>query len=395
MADDPYIIKDLETLDAMRNEPYAHYMMISDVEIWGLWEPFAFDGELDGRGYTISGLEVDKTDGSMPCGLFSVLRGHVHDLNIRTGRTHVRASSSQYSGVLAGQALGTARAYKVLVEGKIDHGGDRGGGLIGYLSTEAYIYQCVCLVEILGGASSRIYSVSGFIDTIGWGRSAGVHSSAISGRSAAPSTSLRLVDLNVSQLADSANYPPEFDFEQGSWEITGEGLPRVREQPVPVIEPGGGETPPGQASKVSGVVQIDGTPAERTVRAFGYNPTTHAIDDNTVSQSKSLGHATSDPNTGEYTIDLLGGYDREIFVVAFDDYGDDFTPDRSLSVGDRIHPTTPNGYVWECTGAGTLPSEEPTWVVDTETAHLYGTASMITRPFYRPMVHGPVAPEAG
>jgi hypothetical protein len=148
-----------------------------------------------------------------------------------------------------------------------------------------------------------------------------------------------------------------------------------------------------QASKVSGVVEVDGSPAERTVRAFGYEATAHNIDSEAVTLSKSLGHATSDPGTGEYTIDLLAGYNKRIFVVAFDDYGDDFSPDMALSVGDRVHPAAPNGYVWECTGAGALPSEEPDWVVDTETAQLYGTASMIAKPFYRPMVHGPVTPE--
>ena len=148
-----------------------------------------------------------------------------------------------------------------------------------------------------------------------------------------------------------------------------------------------------QASKVSGVVQIDGTPAQRTVRAFGYEAQAHAIDGNEVSLSRTLGHATSDAATGEYTIDLLAGYADSIFVVAFDDYGADFAPDKALAVGDRVHPTTPNGHVWECTGAGTLPTEEPAWIVDTETAQLYGTASMIAKPFYRPMVHGPVTPE--
>jgi hypothetical protein len=146
-------------------------------------------------------------------------------------------------------------------------------------------------------------------------------------------------------------------------------------------------------SKVSGIVQIDGTPAERTVRAFGYSATEHDIDGETVNLSKSLGHSTSDPATGEYTIDLLAGYGSEIFVVAFDDYGDAFTAEQALAVGDRVHPTTPNGHVWETTGAGTLPIDEPTWVVDTETSQLYGTASMIARPFYRPMVHGPITPE--
>lgn len=148
-----------------------------------------------------------------------------------------------------------------------------------------------------------------------------------------------------------------------------------------------------QSSKVSGVIQIDSVPAKRTVRAFGYSATSHSIDGTPISLSKSLGHATSDPATGEYTIDLLDGYDQRIFVVAFDDYGADFKPDLAVAVGDRVHPTTPNGHVWECTGSGTLPSEEPAWVIDTETAQLYGTASMIARRFYRPVVHGPVTPQ--
>jgi len=149
----------------------------------------------------------------------------------------------------------------------------------------------------------------------------------------------------------------------------------------------------GAYSTVSGIVQIDGSPAERTVRAFGYSETVHELDGEPVTLSKSLGHATSDPETGDYTIDLLAGYGQEIFVVAFDDYGAPFTPEANLAAGNRIHPTTPNGHVWETTGAGTLPTDEPTWVVDTETSQLYGTASMIARPFYRPMVHGPIMPE--
>jgi hypothetical protein len=149
----------------------------------------------------------------------------------------------------------------------------------------------------------------------------------------------------------------------------------------------------GQQAKVSGVVQIDGTPAERTVRAFSYDSVAHIIDGGEVTLSRSLGNATSDPASGQYTIDLLAGYGGEVFVVAFDDYGGPFTPEQTLNVGDRIHPTTPNGHVFECTGAGSLPAEEPEWIVDTATAQLYGSASMIARVFYRPMVHGPVAPE--
>lgn len=150
---------------------------------------------------------------------------------------------------------------------------------------------------------------------------------------------------------------------------------------------------PASASQVSGVVKIDGAPARRTVRAFGYDPIAHAIDGVPVNQSKSLGHAVSNEITGEYSIDLLEGYASQIFVVAFDDYGSDFSANMAVSVGDRVHPTTPNGHVFECMGAGALPAEEPAWIIDTETPQLYGTASMLAKPFYRPMVHGPVAPQ--
>jgi hypothetical protein len=149
-----------------------------------------------------------------------------------------------------------------------------------------------------------------------------------------------------------------------------------------------------QTSKVEGVVQIDGTPAERTVRAFGYDAVEHIVGEKTVTLSMTLGQAQSDPETGEYLIDLLGGYIEGVFVVAFDDYGKNFLPSLALAAGDRVHPTTPNGHVFECTGAGILPSTEPEWIVDTETAQLYGSASMIAKPFYRPMVQGPILPLA-
>jgi hypothetical protein len=151
--------------------------------------------------------------------------------------------------------------------------------------------------------------------------------------------------------------------------------------------------PATQESKVSGVVRIDGAAAQRNVRAFGYDPTNHDIGGTTVNLSKSLGQSRSSSETGTYTIDLMGGYGSEVFVVAFDEYGEAFTSEKVLAAGDRIHPTTPSGHVWECVGAGALPADEPAWVVDTESAQLYGTASMIARPFYRPMVHGPVMPE--
>ena len=144
---------------------------------------------------------------------------------------------------------------------------------------------------------------------------------------------------------------------------------------------------------VSGKVHINGQPTARTVRAFGYKPTVYDQNGVSISESRSLGSAISDPETGEYTIELLGGYQGDVFVVAFDDYGQPFIPNLEVSAGDRVHPSTPDGYVYRCESSGTLPETEPTWVADTETSNQYGTASMIAVPFYRPMVHGPITPE--
>jgi len=146
-------------------------------------------------------------------------------------------------------------------------------------------------------------------------------------------------------------------------------------------------------TKVAGTVQIDGAPAARLVRAFTYDSETMTLFNRDVTAPRPLGETTSDPDTGDYELIINSGYTGRVFVVAFDDYGQNFTADMAVDVGDLVHPTTPNGHVFEATSAGTLPATEPTWIVDTETGQLYGTASMIAVPFYRPMVHGPVMPE--
>lgn len=148
-----------------------------------------------------------------------------------------------------------------------------------------------------------------------------------------------------------------------------------------------------QISTVSGIVQINGQPASRIVRAFSYDAVHHEVDGTPVLAARTLGETKSDPETGAYNIDLLGSYSGEVFVVAFDDYGREFAPNLPLAIGDRVHPTQPNGYVYECDAPGALPEEEPVWSTDTGTSQLIGTASVRPFPFYRPVVHGPIKPE--
>jgi hypothetical protein len=147
-------------------------------------------------------------------------------------------------------------------------------------------------------------------------------------------------------------------------------------------------------SRVSGTVRAEGSPAKRNVRAFSYGREVHAINNFPKNDFIPLGSGQSDLSTGEYDIILHDGYDKEVIVFAFDEYGSDFTPDASVVINDRIHPSAPSGYVFECTGAGTLPSAEPDpWPTDVEGSHLIGTASFVIKPFYKPEAHGPVTPE--
>lgn len=147
-------------------------------------------------------------------------------------------------------------------------------------------------------------------------------------------------------------------------------------------------------SSVSGIVLVDAQPAARVVRAYSYYDVAHQIDGVNVSESKSLGQTVSNAANGRYTVNLSGAFDGPVFVVAFDDYGLDFQADNAVSLGDRYHPSVPNGYVYECIGAGSLPSSEPSsWPIDTSVSHAIGSASFEVLPFYRPMVHGPIFPK--
>jgi len=144
-------------------------------------------------------------------------------------------------------------------------------------------------------------------------------------------------------------------------------------------------------STVSGVMAINGAAVVRIIKAFSYDRLTFDLSNDTITESKPLGQTVSKED-GSYDIILRNGYSKTVFLVAFDDYGDDFVSGINVSVGDRIHPGVPNGLVYECTGAGAMPESEPAWSTDTEVSQSVGTASMLAVPFYRPEAHGPIMP---
>jgi len=145
-------------------------------------------------------------------------------------------------------------------------------------------------------------------------------------------------------------------------------------------------------SRVAGLMQIEDVPVKRMLKAFSFERLTFDLDGGSITESKPLGQTISDETTGEYEIILRDGFPREVFLVAFDDYGEDFAANAPIEVGERVHPSTPNGHVYECTTAGTLPSEEPVWSTDTSQDQAIGTAVVRPTLFYRPEAHGPIQP---
>jgi len=123
----PYLIMDIFDLQAMKNNQKAHYALAkninaSDTINWNGGQgfepvgtfPYGFNGFLDGRGYSITGLYINRNTSDV--GLFGFIsRGRVSnvglvDVNVsgRTGigglvgRSHGTISNSHMSGIVIG-----------------------------------------------------------------------------------------------------------------------------------------------------------------------------------------------------------------------------------------------------------------------------------------------------
>lgn len=119
--DSPYLITDVQQLDNIRKNLNASYRLenditfkISDFSRKGgaffnegkLWEPVgtgdeAFYGNLDGNGYCISGILINRPDDSY-CGLFSYNYGDIKNLQI----SYFAITGGNYSGGIAGYNKG-------------------------------------------------------------------------------------------------------------------------------------------------------------------------------------------------------------------------------------------------------------------------------------------------
>jgi hypothetical protein len=150
--------------------------------------------------------------------------------------------------------------------------------------------------------------------------------------------------------------------------------------------------------QVTGTVTVNGQPAVRDLIAITYakQEITPEVGD-PFEQRLVVGETTS-AEDGTYTLST-GAFLQEVIILAMEDYGAEWKPNRTLVVGDRIRPTQPNqtGYVYEVTIAGNSGATEPeAWLVPTGaiTTMDIGTATAIALPMYWSLAHAPVLPES-
>ncbi|WP_417217856.1 hypothetical protein [Alcanivorax sp.] len=140
-------------------------------------------------------------------------------------------------------------------------------------------------------------------------------------------------------------------------------------------DPGGGDT----QARIAGTVTIDGTPASRDIVVISDNPSGRQV----IGQGQSAGDGTFDITYNDWA--------GAVIALALDEYGDEFTPETALNMGQVVHPETPNGHVYKVTAAGTTGTEEPTW--GTSGSVTSGSVTFNPVPYYRPVASGPLQGE--
>ena len=130
---------------------------------------------------------------------------------------------------------------------------------------------------------------------------------------------------------------------------------------------------------VAGTVQINGVAAQRELVVISDNPAGREI----IAEGESGGGGAFDVS--------YSGWAGAVIVVALDEYGSLFPASTPLNAGAVVHPTTPNGYVYVVTEAGTTGATEPVWSTSGSVAS--GSVTFAPRAYYRPVASGPLLGE--
>ena len=133
---DPYIIKTGGQLLLAKDHSDKYFELGGNIDLNNKnWLPFEFKGTLDGKGYSISNLYINRIDDSQ--GLFSTCSGTVSNLTVRN--VNINAPQSSHVGTLSGTG-GTFNNCKVILgEASSITGNNYVGGIAG---SEAKLTGC-------------------------------------------------------------------------------------------------------------------------------------------------------------------------------------------------------------------------------------------------------------
>jgi hypothetical protein len=145
-ADDPYKIATAAELVAINNyDINASYVLVADIDmsgmVWATVPIFSFDGTFDGRGHTISNLNIDGGD---YLGLFCMIRNNGVVTNLIIQDAYI--NGHRYIGALSGMSFG--HITNCHVTGSVT-GVSYVGGLVGSAFVEL-ISDCTADVVLSG-----------------------------------------------------------------------------------------------------------------------------------------------------------------------------------------------------------------------------------------------------
>ncbi len=168
--DSPYLITSATELNEIRNNPEAHYKLMNNIDLtdWITenssiegWEPInEFKGVLDGNGFVISGLWIERPE-TEKIGFFGSVAGAIIK---RTGIVipdNKKIVGKKYVGGLVGQTPYTTTEISIdecfVTGGTIESKDQAAGGILGYTSTNSVTVN----IRNCYTANSTVISVDG------------------------------------------------------------------------------------------------------------------------------------------------------------------------------------------------------------------------------------------
>lgn len=103
-----------------------------------------------------------------------------------------------------------------------------------------------------------------------------------------------------------------------------------------------------------------------------------------------LGYGQSDIS-GDYSVNV-GEYNGPVLIHTMQDYGLPWNPSTAKVIGDVVHPTTPNGYIYKVTQAGNTGQAEPIWTAEQNVSINDGSVIYQSERLLKPEIEGYVTP---